>query len=874
MKQYVLGFQDTDKTKLAIVGGKGSNLGELSKINGIVVPEGFCITTEAYKKIIGNNSEFNSLLNELSLLNMEDIEKISKISGKIRKIIEDITIPKDIDDEITFHLSKLGERNAYAVRSSATAEDLPTASFAGQQDTYLNIMRKPSILKHVSKCWASLFTDRAVIYRMQNDFDHSKVQLSVVIQKMVFPQAAGIMFTADPITSNRKIVSIDASFGLGEALVSGLVNSDIYKVRENKIIDKKISTKKLAIYALKEGGTEQKEIEGEYQNMQTLTDNQILQLAQMGRKIESYFGCPQDIEWCIYDNKFYVVQSRPITTLYPAPQVNDNKNHVYLSFAHRQMMTEAMRPLGLTFFQMLFEQFGITGNMPVIGGRLYMDISHDLASPIARKIFIGSVDKVDVLMKSALINLQKRKQYIKTLPKGKTSLSMGEGALSFGLQMLKEYHKNDPDVVKKLITENETLLKSKEKEFSSVSGEELFDFILKDMKNLKDAVFKGYGVYFAGAYASDWINRNIKKWIGEKNVADALAQSVSNNVTSEMGLELLDVADVIRQYPAVIEYLEHAKRDSFFEDLSKLDGGNVASDSIRGYLKKYGMRCSGEIDITRTRWSENPILLVPILLSNIKNFGPNAHSAKFKQGLLEAKQKEEEILSRLKQLPGGNKKVKKTKKAISILRNFAGYREYNKYLIIWYMWIIKQVLLEEAETLRQNNIIKDINDIYYLTFDELRELVKAKQVDYSLITKRKEEYEIYKKLTPPRIMTSDGEIISGEYDTGNMPKGALAGTPVSSGIVEGRARVILNMDEAKIEEGDILVTKFTDPSWTPIFVLVKGLVTEVGGMMTHGAVVAREYGLPAVAGVDDATKLIKDGQRIRINGTEGYIEIL
>jgi len=874
MKQYVLGFQDTDKTKLAIVGGKGANLGELSKINGIVVPEGFCITTEAYKKIIGNNSEFNSLLDELSLLNMEDIEKISKISGKIRKIIEDITIPKDIDDEITFHLSKLGERNAYAVRSSATAEDLPTASFAGQQDTYLNIMRKPSILKHISKCWASLFTDRAVIYRMQNDFDHSKVQLSVVIQKMVFPQAAGIMFTADPITSNRKIVSIDASFGLGEALVSGLVNSDIYKVKENKIIDKKISTKKLAIYALKEGGTEEREIEGERQNMQTLTDDQILQLEQMGRKIESYFGRPQDIEWCIYDDKFYVVQSRPITTLYPAPQVNDNKNHVYLSFAHRQMMTEAMRPLGLTFFQMLFEQFGITGNMPVIGGRLYMDISHDLASPIARKIFIGSVDRVDVLMKSALINLQKRKEYIKTLPKGKTSLSMGEGALSFGLQMLKEYHRNDPDVVEKLIAENKTLLKSKEKEFSSVSGEELFDFILKDMKNLKDAVFKGYGVYFAGAYASDWINRNMKKWIGEKNVADALAQSVSNNVTSEMGLELLDVADVIRQYPAVIEYLEHAKRESFFEDLSKLDGGNVASDSIRGYLKKYGMRCSGEIDITRTRWSENPILLVPILLSNIKNFGPNAHSAKFKQGLLEAKQKEEEILSRLKQLPGGNKKVKKTKKAISILRNFAGYREYNKYLIIWYMWIIKQVLLTEAETLKQNNIIRDINDIYYLTFDELRELVKTKQVDYSLITKRKEEYEIYKKLTPPRIMTSDGEIISGEYDTGNMPKGALAGTPVSSGIVEGRARVILNMDEAKIEEGDILVTKFTDPSWTPIFVLVKGLVTEVGGMMTHGAVVAREYGLPAVAGVDDATKLIKDGQRIRINGTEGYIEIL
>lgn len=874
MKPYVLDFQEIDKTKLMIVGGKGANLGELSRINGILVPEGFCVTTEAYKKIIGNNSEFNALLNELAHLNMSDIEKISEISGQIRKVIKGITIPKDIDDEITFHLSKLGEGNAYAVRSSATAEDLPTASFAGQQDTYLNIMRKPSILKHISKCWASLYTDRAVIYRMQNDFDHSKVHLSVVIQKMVFPLAAGIMFTVDPITSNRKIVSIDASFGLGEALVSGLVNSDIYKVKENKIIDKKISTKKLAIYALKQGGTEEREITSERQNMQTLTDDQILKLSQIGRKIESYFGRPQDIEWCIYEDKFYVVQSRPITTLYPAPQISDNKDHVYISFGHRQMMTEAMRPLGLSFFKMLFEQFGIAANMPVVGGRLYMDISHDLASPIARKIFIGSVDRVDVLMKSALINLEKRKEYIKALPKGKTSLSMGEGMLSFGIQTIKEYHRNDPTVVEKFIAENEALLKSKQKIFTSISGEEFFDFILKDIKDIKDAVFKGYGVYFAGSYASDWINRNMKKWIDEKNVADTLAQSVSNNVTSEMGLELLDVADVIRQYPAVIEYLEHARRETFFEDLSKLDGGNIVSDFIRDYLKKYGMRCSGEIDITRTRWIENPMLLVPIILSNIKNFEPNAHSFKFGQGLLEAKQKEEEILRRLRKLPGGNKKAKKTKKAISVLRNFAGYREYNKYIIIWYFWIIKQVLLKEAETLRQNNIIEDINDIYYLTFDELRNVVKTKHVDYSLITKRKEDYKIYEKLTPPRVITSDGEVIPGEYDTGNIPKGAIAGTPVSTGIVEGRARVILNMDEAKMEEGDILITKFTDPSWTPLFVLVKGLVTEVGGMMTHGAVVAREYGLPAVAGVDDATKIIKDGQRIRINGTEGYIEIL
>src|SRR5579884_1554008 len=294
MSSYVLGFQEIDKTKLALVGGKGANLGELSRIDGIRVPEGFCVTTEAYKRIIGQAPAFHDLLEQLSLLTVEDRERIREISEKIRSVIEGTPIAKDIDEAVTSHLTKLGENNAYAVRSSATAEDLPTASFAGQQDTYLNILGKDAIVRHISKCWASLFTDRAVIYRIQNGFDHRKALLAVVIQKMVFPEAAGILFTADPITSNRKITSIDASFGLGEALVSGLVNADSYKVRNGKIIEKKIFTKKLAVSALQDGGTKEHEIEPEQQDRQALTDEQILQLERIGRKIEAHFGHPQD----------------------------------------------------------------------------------------------------------------------------------------------------------------------------------------------------------------------------------------------------------------------------------------------------------------------------------------------------------------------------------------------------------------------------------------------------------------------------------------------------------------------------------------------------------------------------------------------------
>lgn len=217
MNSYTLGFQEIDKTKIALVGGKGANLGELSRIEGIHLPEGFCVTTEAYKSIIEQTPEFTALLDQLTLLTVEDVQRVREISRKIRLRVEATPIGNDIEEAVAEQLAKPGDKNPYAVRSSATAEDLPTASFAGQQDTYLNVIGKDAILKHISKCWASLFTDRAVIYRMQNGFDHRKVYLPVVIQKMVFPHAAGIMFTADPVTSNRKIVSIDSSFGLGEA---------------------------------------------------------------------------------------------------------------------------------------------------------------------------------------------------------------------------------------------------------------------------------------------------------------------------------------------------------------------------------------------------------------------------------------------------------------------------------------------------------------------------------------------------------------------------------------------------------------------------------------------------------------------------------
>ncbi|WP_034756820.1 phosphoenolpyruvate synthase [Rossellomorea vietnamensis] len=862
MNSLVLSFHEMEQSELSLVGGKGLNLGLLSKIQGIQVPDGFSVTTVGFRRAVEQNEKYHTLLAMLSKLKPEDRNQIGEVSKEIRDVLLNVTIPSDVVEAVTHHLSRFGEEHAYAVRSSATAEDLPHASFAGQQDSYLHVIGKDSVLEHIRKCWASLFTDRAVIYRMQNGFDHSEVHISVIVQKMVSPQVSGILFTADPVSSSRKVVSIDAGYGLGEAFVSSLVTPDSYKVQDGIIIDKKIATKKLAIYGVNGGGTGTQPIPPDQQQAAALTDEQVIQLSRIGRKIEAHFGCPQDIEWCLEDGTFYIVQSRPITTLYPIPEAEDGENRVYLSVGHQQMMTDAMKPLGLSFFLLT-----TPAPMKVAGGRLFVDCTPRLASPASRKSFIELMGKSEPLIKDALTKIVEREGFIKTVEdEGKPAQAKAKV----------DPIDLDPSIVAELIKKSEVSIEQLKQTIHSKKGSELIDFILEDIKELKRILFdpQSSRVIMAAMDALFWINDHMYQWLGEKNVADILSQSVPNNITSEMGLALMDVADVIRPHQAVIDYLPQVKDAHFLDELVKVEGGREAREAIEDFLSKYGMRCSGEIDISRVRWSEKPTTIVPMILRNIQQFEAQESKRKFEQGRLEAIEKERELLERLSSLPDGEQKVKETKRRIDIIRHFTGYREYPKYGMIHRYFVYKQALLKEAERLAEMNILKEKEDIFYLTFEELQDLVKTNKSKDDLIRKRKEEYDYNEKLTPPRVITSDGEIITGEYKREDLPAGAIAGLAVSSGVIEGRARVIVNMENADLEEGDILVTPYTDPSWTPLFVSIKGLVTEVGGLMTHGAVIAREYGLPAVVGIERATERIQDGQRIRVHGTEGYVEIL
>ena len=871
MRNVVIGFAEVDRTKLGLVGGKGANVGELSRIEGVRVPDGVCISTEAFARIVAETPAVREGLDRLSRVAPNERGKIAEVSRELRRAIEEVTVPRDIQEEISRALARLGEKTAYAVRSSATAEDLPTASFAGQHDTYLNVIGEQEILRHVARCWASLYSDRAVTYRVQNGFDHQKVRLAVIVQRMIFPEAAGILFTADPVSGNRKASTIDAGFGLGEALVSGRVNADVYKVRDGTIIDKKIGTKKLAVYARPDGGTTEREIDLHRRDTQTLTDEQIVRLERIGRTIEAHFGRPQDIEWCLAKGTLHIVQSRPITTLFPVPKAADRANHVYLSVGHQQMMTDPMKPLGLSMFQ-------LTAMAPMFeaGGRLFVDITKALASPASRANLLDVVGHGDPLIKDALVTLLDRGDFIETTSEGPahpTAIRSHRGLSAADIAAPVE---GDAALVGGLIERSEAALAALRQDIRAKSGPDAFDFIRDDVQQRKKLLSdpKNMAAIMAGINASAWINEKMKEWLGEKNAADTLAQSLPDNVTSQMGLALLDVADVIRPWPEVVACLQRANGDGFLDELLKLEGGPEARAAIQAFLDRYGMRCAGEIDITRPRWSEKPSTLLPLILGNVKSFSAGEAKRKFEKGKREAQEKERTLVARLKELPDGERKAAETKQMIGLVRGFMGYREYPKYAMMNRSFVYRQALMREAEALAKSGVIDAKDDVDFLTFDELCDVVCARQLDRGLIARRKEEHASFEKLKPPRVLTSDGEIFAGAYAREDLPAAAIPGLPVSSGVVEGRARVVLRMEDAAIEEGDILVTPFTDPSWTPLFVSIKGLVTEVGGLMTHGAVIAREYGLPAVVGVDRATELIEDGQRIRVNGTDGWVEVL
>ncbi|BBB91931.1 MAG TPA: phosphoenolpyruvate synthase [Methylomusa anaerophila] len=883
MGQYVLFFNELNKASVGVAGGKAANLGELYQLPGVQVPPGFCITTAAYHDFAEDSSLLPELLRLLEQVDAASPDILREAGESIRSHLESLAIPAAIEGEIFAAWEKTGSDYAYAVRSSATLEDLPGASFAGQHDTFLNIQGRENILTHVRKCWASLFTDRAILYRRQNGFQHDKVRLSVIVQRMVLPAAAGIMFTADPVTGNRKVVSIDASFGLGESLVAGIVSADLYKVKNNSIIVKQIAQKKLAVYGQENGGTTRIEVPVAEQNKPSLTDESVLKLAAIGKNLEKHFGSPQDIEWCLADNEIYILQSRPITTLYPLPQTDDRKLRFYISLGHAQMMTDPIKPLGISVLRTLapFGKKGRLAESPFLqeaGGRLYIDITNLLANPLGRRLVPKLLLNVDAAIGRAVMEFTASDQFksqAATKSWSKTPYMIVGLLTVWGNVIRNIMYRNNPSVVRKLNGFITGKVKENQAGLAEVSGADRIRKIQTILSSLLPAIFRNIAQYLGAALLTyKLIDGFSRKWLGDARELGSISKSPPGNVTSEMGLQLGDIADMVRKYPAVAAYLKTAADDTFFTGLGAVPGGIQVQLAFMEFLARYGMRATGEIDITRDRWREKPTQMVPAILSHIESRPPGQHRLEFSRGKREAAAAAERLAARLRNTKWGFLKAKIMSRFVKVHRALIGVREHPKYFLVQNLDIIKQGILKEGEKLCAVSLLRSPAEVYWLSLSELAGVLETGKIDRGLIYKRQEQFKRYEKLTPPRTMTSEGEIYTGNDRNKTVPQGAFTGSPVSAGVVEGRARVILTLTNAKMNKGDILVTPFTDPGWTPLFPLAAGLVTEVGGLMTHGAVVAREYGIPAVAGVDGASRLIKDGQYIRVDGSQGFVEIL
>ncbi|PTX59963.1 phosphoenolpyruvate synthase [Melghirimyces profundicolus] len=871
MKSHILFFDEVDRSSLPHVGGKGANLGELSKA-GFPVPGGFCVTTSAYQEFIATSPDMEAFFELLDALDPNDLEPLRKLGERIRSHLQQLEIPAPLRKEVIHAWESVGKESAYAVRSSATAEDLPTASFAGQQDTYLNIRGRDELLRHIRKCWASLFTDRAISYRVKNGFDHRQVYLSVVVQRMVNPEIAGIMFTADPVNGNRKVVSIDASFGLGEAIVSGMVSADLYKVKAGQIIHKNISEKKIAIYSLSEGGTVKKDLPPEQQTKQVLTDSQILRLAELGKRIEKHFGSPQDIEFCIENGKIFVVQSRPITSLYPLPDLPQEPLRVMFSFGHVQMMTDAMKPLGISVLRTIFPKHVLLE----AGGRLFVNPTEVLRTKLGRKMLpIAFKNLIDEALSREISEVIQRPEFLQVPPKP----GFVKSARRFVAPIIKEVWKNlfkrDPKSAKGKV---ESFMQNKWKEvredLQGVSGAERLEAVQHQLSTFGKAMLQNifpYVICFPISFLL--LKRALIRWIGDDQKLHPLNKSLPGNITSEMGLQIGDLADLVRELPEVKEYLKHANDHTFYEGLFNVHGGERFKRAFEDFISRYGHRCPGEIDLTRPRWREAPTQLVPAILGHMRSVKPGEHRQKFIQGEQEAREAAQRILH---QVGPRGLKFRRLQRLIDVYRHLGGLREHPKYLLTLILDECKKAITAEVEELVKKGILQQAEDVFFLTLDELIQLAKGEFPHdvSSLVTKRKEKYERHQSLNPPRVMTSEGEIVTGSRRKGEFPEGSLVGSPVSSGVVEGKARIILKPEEAHLNEGEILVAPHTDPGWTPLFQSAKALVTEVGGLMTHGAVVAREYGIPAVVGVNDATRKIMDGHIIRVDGNRGFVEIL
>ncbi len=893
----------SEQADLALVGGKGANLARLARA-GFPVPGGFLATTHAYREFLAANGLEDTLRAALEGQVPDDPALLEGISAKIRAEFAAAGMPPELKDELCAAYARLG-RPAVAVRSSATAEDLPEMSFAGQQDTFLNVAGDEALLKAVVECWSSLWTARAIGYRTRNGVPQAGIALAVVVQRMVESQASGVLFTANPLTGLRSETVIDATLGLGEALVSGQVEPDHYVVdtARGEITTRRLGAKAISIHGQAGGGTQV--VENDARQIQALPDASILALAQMGQRVAALYGSPQDIEWAWAGDTLYLLQARAITSLYPLPAgMAPEPLKVMFSFGAVQGMLAPVTPMGQ---DMLFEIFAYGAHLfgiPVTrqtqtvlyaaGERLWINFTTVLRNSTGRNVTRFALKLVEPTVLQALASLWEDPR----LRPGRKALSLRAAsqlarffvplAGNLILNLLAPNSRRQ-----KIVDQGEKVLSIMRERSRQLQGgpRERLAQLLELWTELIGKHLPHTFILFISGVASGMASLNLLNTLakglsgeqspqadhGWEDLVLEITRGVPYNPTTEMDLTLWQTAQAVRNDPPS---WEEFNRHSVRELAARYRAGALppaAQHAFDQFLARYGGRGLGEIDAGRPRWIEDPTHVFDVVAGylRLENW-EQAPDAVFARSAESARAAVDRLAAAARQSRGGWLKARQVRFAASRARALLGTRESPKFFAVRLMGVFRQELLKIGAELVDAGELAQADDLVYLTLSEMQALAGGEEKDWpGLIAHRREAYQREQQRRQiPRLLLSDGRAF---YEGLNEPADtldALVGSPVSPGAVEGKVRIVLDPRHAHLQPGEILVCPGTDPSWTPLFLTAAGLVMEVGGMMTHGAVVAREYGIPAIVGVDQATRRLHTGQRVRVNGSTGQIALL
>ena len=834
-QRLVVPLSALSERDLPIAGGKGANLGELVRA-GFPVPDGFVITTDAY----------------VAAASAAAIEPTDPAAARSR--LTDVAVPAEIVSAVHDAYRALGGR--VAVRSSATAEDLPEASFAGQQDTILDVEGEDALLDAVRRCWASLWNDRAVSYRATHAVDEHALRLAVVVQRMVPATIAGVLFTADPITGRRRRAAIDAVRGLGEQLVSGAVNPDHYLVdtRTGAVLERR----------------------GDI-----LDDTRLREVAAMGDRIEAHYGKPQDIEWAIDDRKLWIVQSRDITTLYPIPAIAPDPERdlrVYFSANVAQGVLQPFTPMGIQTFRLLGAAFASAIGKPLAdptagtwviadaGLRLWIDVTGILRNSAARQIPVRVLSIMEA--RSSVI-------FARLLDDPRLAPRRGSRIRSIvSILRAVEHAGVPPWVVRALLRPEATrdrILREVDEIVRRDPGPlttpaERLDAFERLLVKTPPRMFpRLVAIALAGLVSYNLAGR-LLRGVASDDEMRTLLRGLPFNPTTEMDLELWAIARRVRDDPPSRAALADRQPVELSADFRRGALPPVLQRALETFLVRYGHRAIAEIDLGLPRWSEDPSHLLGAI-ANYQRLDTTALApdAQFARGAREA---DATIATLLSRVHGPRRFLARA--FLRRVRALAGVREAPKFHVVQVFANGRAILAPVGMALADAGRIAAADDIWFLTLPEARRALAGEDMRALVAGRRAEYRREERRRRIPRVLLSDGTDAEAAFASA-AADGAIRGTPASPGTARGVAHVMLSPAGARLEPGEVLVAPATDPGWTPLFLTASALVMEMGGMMSHGAVVAREYGIPAVVGVPEATTRIASGEYIVVDGSAGTV---